>query len=514
MKEFTLQFLTRDNASMSKIITIPFTEPFLPHVVDYIHHYYLTHGKDLSRLAVVFGGRRPSLFIKKALAQRIGSAYLPPKFFTIDEWMAAVANEAQDVKVSGPLDHAYAIYKIAKEKAPDILKSRESFAQFLPWAQEILRFIEQLDLEDVPLDSLKVVEAHAQIGYGVPDDINDLLGSLSVLRVAYHAYLNESGFTTRGYQYLQAARRANAFDLSGFDEILFCNFFYLHKSENTVIKDIYDRGQVVMLMQGDERRWPALKRIGKTFGAPVVEGREVVKTKFDLKIYEAFDSLAQGALVKEILQGLDEPESTVIVLPNPDSLLPLLTAVGDNLGEFNISMGYPLKRSALYALLDFLVQAQNTRRGDLYYARDYLRLLAHPLVKNLGLAGDSAVGRVLVYRIEEALKGLSLSAISGVLFLDLNEVLADEVLWAGFPEASKMRAVLEQIHRVFFLNFHAINCSAQLAAALDAFIAFMQEHSVMDNYPFNAQIALKVAEVAQEFAASSFAQEPIAQREL
>ncbi len=499
---------------MSKIITIPFTEPFLPHVVDYIYHHYMTHGKDLSRLAVIFGGRRPSLFIKKDLAKRIGSSYIPPKFFTIDEWMAFVADDAKEIKVSGPLDHAYAIYKIAQEKTPAILNSRESFAQFLPWAQEILRFIEQLDLEDVPLASLKVVEQHAQIGYGVPDDINDLLGSLSILRQAYHAYLERGGFTTRGYQYLQASRRVGAVDLSAFDEILFCNFFYLHKSEDAVIKHIYGRSQVVMLMQGDERRWPALKRIGKTFGTPVVEGKDVVETTFDLKVYEAFDSHAQGALVKEILQGIDEPESAVIVLPNADTLLPLLTAVGDNLSEFNISMGYPLKRSALYALLDFLVQAQNTRRGELYYARDYLRLLAHPLVKNLDLAGDPALVRLLVYRIEEALKGLSRTAISGVLFIDLNEVLADEALWASFPDPAKMRAMLQQMHEVFFLNFHQLNCSAQLAKALEVFIVFMQAHSAMDNYPFNAQIALRLGQVAQEFAGSSFALEPFGAREL
>ena len=49
------------------------------------------HGRDLSRLCLVFGGRRPELFIKKDLARRIGKAFLPPRFFTIDEWMSYVA---------------------------------------------------------------------------------------------------------------------------------------------------------------------------------------------------------------------------------------------------------------------------------------------------------------------------------------------------------------------------------------------------------------------------------------
>ena len=65
----------------------------------------------------------------------------------------------------------------------------------------------------------------------------------------------------------------NACDLSAFDEILFCNFFYLHRTENTVIKNIYDRAQVVLFMQGDQRRWPALGRIAETFGTPILEGQ-------------------------------------------------------------------------------------------------------------------------------------------------------------------------------------------------------------------------------------------------
>ena len=76
---------------MSKIITVPFTEDFLPHVVDYVYRYYEEHDRDLSRLCLVFGGRRPALFIKRDLARRIGKAFMPPRFFTIDEWMAYVA---------------------------------------------------------------------------------------------------------------------------------------------------------------------------------------------------------------------------------------------------------------------------------------------------------------------------------------------------------------------------------------------------------------------------------------
>jgi len=509
---------------MSRIITVPFTEDFLPHVVDYVYHYYVERSQDLSRLCLVFGGRRPSLFIKRDLAGRIGKAYIPPRFFTIDEWMAYVAY-GTDVPV-GPkdLDLCYTIYQLAMKVCPWVCRGRESFAQFLPWAREILHFIEQLDLEDVPMDSLKMIREHADIGFSVPEDINKLLTHLGALRGAFHQELEARQLAPRGYQYRQAARRAGICDLKPFDEILFCNFFYLHRTENTVIKDIYDRVHTVLFMQGDERRWPALSRIAKTFGTPILEGKEVKPTAFDLKIYEAFDNHSQAGLVKEILESIAQRESTVLVLPDGDFLPALLTAVGGQLEEFNVSMGYSLKRSALYTLLTHIMEAQNRRKGALYYTKDYLSLLRHPLVKNLDIGCNQGVVRVLVHKIEEALKGDILTDISGRLFLSPEEIVHDEkFLDAAIRsllamdvtvDTNDLKNTIQAIHKVFLNEFENIRCAIDLANSLGTFIEFMQAHSTMDKYPFNAQIALGLQEISDELKVSAFAQEVFGPRDL
>ena len=509
---------------MSKIITVPFTEDFLPHVVDYVYRYYVEHDHDLSRLCLVFGGRRPSLFIKRDLARRIGKAYVPPRFFTIDEWMSYAAYGEQAPLKGNDLDHCFCIYQLAMKLCPWVCRGRETFAQFLPWAREILHFIEQLDLEDVPLDSLKIVREHAEIGFSVPEDINKLLMHLSILRGGYHQALELKQLAPRGFQYRQAAQRVGTSDLKAFDEILFCNFFYLHRTENTVIKNIYDRGQAVLLMQGDQRRWPALSRIAKAFGTPILEGKEVKPTYFNLKIYEAFDSHAQAGLVKEILKGITEPESTVIVLPDGDFLSTLLTAVGGGLEEFNVSMGYPLKRSALYTLLMLVLEAQNRRKGDLYYTKDYLRLLQHPLVKNLSLGSEQGLVRVLVHKIEEALKGELLTELSGRIFLDLNEIVQDEKLLDAALQSSQamdmtgtlsdLKEIVRSIHKIFLNSFDNIHSVSDLGVALQGFVEFMQTHSSMDKYPFNDQIAWGLQKISDELKTCEFAQELFEPRDL
>ena len=72
---------------MSKIITIPFTDDFIERLADYIDQEHACKDKDLRHLAVIFGGHRPSLFLKRALARRMKGPFYPPRFFTIDEWI-------------------------------------------------------------------------------------------------------------------------------------------------------------------------------------------------------------------------------------------------------------------------------------------------------------------------------------------------------------------------------------------------------------------------------------------
>ena len=466
---------------MSKIITVPFTEPFIERLADYIDAEYIHPGKDLKRLAVVFGGRRPSLFLRRALAKRVKGAFYPPAAFSMDEFIATIT-ESQERKSLLDLDHCFLIYQLTEQYAPQLLKGRDEFVQFLPWAREILNFIEHLDLEFTPADALNVLREHAAIGFNVPDDINLLLEALVVLRKQYHQYLDQHQLTSRGYRYLSAARLVNDCAFEQFDQILFCNFFYLHRTEMTVFKNLFDRGKATLLMQGDERKWPALKRIGRTFEQPIVEGEHVTPTTFALKLYAAFDMHAQAALAGEVLKTIPDLANAVIVLPNADAMLPLLSAIGPQLDEFNISMGYPLKRSSLYALLESIVQAHKTMHGQMYYSRDYLRVLRHPLVKNLDFGMGQGAMSVIVHKLEEILTGAITSDISGQIFITVDHIVRDEVF------LSEVIIALQ---------------------AMDITATPVQIKTIMsDVHPFNERVASRMLEIADEWATAQFAKHP------
>jgi len=500
---------------MKRVVTYSFCEPFLERFTQDLVQDYQDRGQDWRRIAIVFGGHRPALFVRRLLAARIGRAFYPPRFFSMDEFMRYTAARGEAFEPAGDLDQSYVMYQLVRRHCPELLAGRDSFARFLPWAGEMVSFIEQLDLEAVENAALQNVERNARIGYEVPEEINRLLRRITVLREAFHQHMRDTGHYTRGFQYRRAAQTVEQVLFDEFDDVLFANFFYLNRSEQEVITSLYQAGKARLFFQGDERRWPVLTRIGRVLNTPIREAEEVPAPAFELKLYRGFDVHSQVCQLREILKTIEDWNKTVIVLPEPDHILPLLSEIGPMVQDFNISLGYPLKRSAVVSLVEQIFAAQCSRDERGYYARDYLRLLKHPLVKSLRLHENAQTVRVLVHKVEEVLTGrVEAPGVSGCVFVALEDV---EGCPAVFEEARRtlaamgvtvepetLRIILVEMHRLCGRSWQGLNDFASFGQILRSFLDVLARDSVMRQYPLNTRVASRLAEMLDEFEASDF----------
>ncbi|MCB9757156.1 MAG: PD-(D/E)XK nuclease family protein [Candidatus Omnitrophica bacterium] len=509
---------------MGKIETLNFGQDFIEHLAAYVHEHYVLPGKDLSRLAIVFGGKRPSLFVKRALHQQIKTSFYSPRFFAMDELIKYIVYKQEVLQASVDLDQCYLLYHLAQKHAPQILAGRETFAQFLPWTREILSFIDHVDLEDVADDKLRNIQDNAQIGYAVPADINRLLESIVILRGAYHVQMRKNKKFSRGLMYRCAMNCAAECDLSEFDQILFCNFFHFNESEAQLAKVLHDRGLATFLFQGDQERWPTLKRIASVLGQPIRENKFIDAIDFELKLYSAFDGQSQVATVREILKRIEHLDRTVIVLPDSDHIIPLLSEINPLVEEFNISMGYPLKRSSLYSLLDFIFKAQLSRAEHGYYTRDFLRVLRHPLIKNLDFGLGAAVSRIVIHKIEEMLTGMTPGALTGHLFINLGELAALDDLYdqacqtLGGMDISisreQLKTILLTICEAVFSQWEKIHTFFAFAQCLDDLLQLMLAKSFLRAYPLNLKIAEKMFNLKETIEQVDFRQEHFSQSDI
>ncbi|MEI8348802.1 MAG: PD-(D/E)XK nuclease family protein [Candidatus Omnitrophota bacterium] len=504
---------------MDRIITYQLDEHFIENLAQFLVNNFAHPENDFSRVACVFGGKRPNLFLRRQLARIIKKPFYPPPVFSADEFVTYIISGNQPIPAKDELDACYLIYLLAKKISPDILRGRETFSEFLPWASEIVSFIEQLDLEAITSESLRVIQSSAHIGYDVPENVNKLLQHIIKIREAYHCALKEKGQLSRGLLYARACEIVRTKSFEEFNAIIFCNFFYMHTTEQCIIKSIYESGKGVCIFQGSEDSWSVLKNNAKHLGVPIKPQKEVA-SKPELSIRAGFDLHSQICFVRETLKEIKDHGNTVIVVPRPETVVPLLFEISPFAKDFNVSMGYPLKRSSLYALFKAIFQAQETKKGDTYYTRDYLEVLHHPLVKNIRFFQDQTITRVLVHKVEEVLTGKIKTALGGSLFISLASIeTINDICYLTRDTLRNMNitvsidelaVIVKEFHKLFFYSWDTIANFADFSRMLGSIIDVLLDKSMIASFPFNVKILEKFLSVKESFETLSFGNEPFA----
>ncbi|MCX5748965.1 MAG: PD-(D/E)XK nuclease family protein [Candidatus Saganbacteria bacterium] len=505
---------------MDNVRTFALSDNFIARTADFIIDNF-GPSMDLSRIACIYTNKRPSLFLNRELAYKIKNNFFPPKAFVMDEFVEHLLLKREKFSRISSTEAAYIIYRLIEDIDPSLLKGRASFSSFFPWAREIYSFIQHLDLEDIKPEALSAVEKSAAIGYEIPETINSLLLNINKVRDLLHKKMEETKSYSRGYQYLKAQKMIAEEDLPEYEKILFCNFFYLQRTEKQIIKRLHEKDKAVLLFQGEEASWPVLKENARYFNVSISAGHKDAKDP-GLNIYSAHDSHSEAAVAGQILGGIKKQDSAVVVLPDASSSLPLLSEISSSVKDFNVSVGYPLKRSSLYVLLKMIFEAQLTAKNNKYYSKHYLAVMMHPLAKNIKLLSKREHSRILVHKIEESLKGFERSKVSGSLFIDLKEVLNDNKILSlvngmiDDPDIKieDLRSALKELHEILFKKWEKILTPSQFAACLHEFTEIMGRSSILGCYPLNYSVAQKLFDCADMLKNCSFAEEHFEKSEI
>lgn len=505
---------------MNKIITCDFGKNLIAEIANYLQDNFLKKNKDLNKIAVIFSGKRPELFLKKELAARINNNYFPPCFFSIDNFIHYILSKTINYTQISSIDACYIIYQIILKNFPQILRGMTSFSMFLPWTREIASFIDELDIEDIENKNLKNIQSSAAIGYDVPESINILLQNIITIRDNYHYELNKRNAMSRGLIYNKASKIIHNIDLNEFENIIFCNLFYTHKTEQTIIKNLYNSGKTILFFQKDNNDWNSLKSIAKALNCDITSNT-LSNPAYNIEIYKGFDTHSQVGIVRSnILKKIKDINKTVVVLPDPGTLIPLLSEITFATKEFNVSMGYPLKRSSVYALFKSIITAQKTKKDETYYTKDYLKVLLHPLIKNLNIISDPSITRVLNHKIEEILLGIEKTDLSNNIFVNLDliensqdicrltqKTLIDDFNNQNFSETEKIKDLLIQLHNTAFRIWENINNFSDLCYAIDSFLYILINKSTACNYPLNSKIIEKIYDINDRLRQTEFINE-------
>ncbi len=507
----------------NRIYLLPYRIDFIKYIADLLLDK--NRDKDFAKFALVFPGRRPSLYLKKYLQESLQSPFIPPITFSMDEFIYFLFSKiSPDFTKGKELDFAWFLFKcnmsgeiIISEKAP------ESFSKSLPFILALLKSIDELDMELVPDEKLSAIR------YLTRKSSDTKIDSLYTIRKKLHDYFLETKTASRGFAYRRAALEISNIPLDEFMEIYFCGHFALTASEAKILRHLIERGNTKFYTQMEQNIPDIFKNtLDKLNGEPefIEKERQIKRT---IRYYSAPDIHTEVQKAGEcLLNESDVIPYTAVVLPEESCLIPFLNCVMTRTTtDFNVTMGFPLSRTPHYNLLEAIITAQENRTGDGYYARDYLNVILNPYIKNIGINGHPGASRLLNNKIKELVIKRRMTFVKPEDIENLTipgggDVCAETVKILKNIESSPFEIEIEDIrkflhnvlHRYFFLNFEGVETLNSFLDKLRESLILLINSEKSLAYPLSKDIFKKLSEYLESLRSLTFGNERIGTREI
>jgi hypothetical protein len=390
-------------------------------LIDEIIPHLNRTGKDCSSNLIVFPGKRPSHFLRKAIAQRIKGSFIPPVIFSMDEFVdfiyesgkrefphpggfaEAKAGAGRKIETIDAIAILYDLHRKALHPlGGDSFQTPDSF---FPIGLKIYRDLEELFIEGVKPAMIKQIEPYTT--EAIPEHALKGLQSLSFFYEQFYAAIEEKGLSTRSLRYRVVSEKNEDAELDSYKQIVFAGFYALTKYEKVLFKKLLEKENTLFIFQEGPGLEEKLSDLGidKTYNT-----LPLIPSPPEIHFYSSPDTHGQVyALGKVIETGLGEiehiNEKTAIVLPVAETLFPLLRQGLSFLDEtgYNISLGYPLHRTPVFGFLNSLMELITSMDDDRIYIPDYLKFVLHPYTKNIYYNGSAEITRITFHAIEEKL---------------------------------------------------------------------------------------------------------------
>lgn len=382
-------------------------------------------GNDLSRLRIIFPNQRSAVLFTRYLSRAAGTTVWCPGLMSISAFIKSLST----LQVPDRLSLIFDLFETWKSHSAQ----EESYAQFYFWGELLLKDFDEADrwmadteslfrsvrdqkeldeyfgaLGESELEALK--SFWSGIGKGKPggtlsEEQQKFIRLWEMLSPVYHAFrkkLLEKGCAYEGLVYREVAMAPIAPD-TGSDIYIFAGFNLLTKCEAEIIKKyVRDRNARIYwdldiwYMQHEKqeagyflRQYREDEILGKTFP-------QILPDRIQQKgnIWESAlpsrtsQCIAAGKKIQELIRNHGIPEEEIaVILPADDLLFPLLNALPDEVKKINITMGYPLRHTPWYSLVEYLAALQESvqirKSGTEYWYKPVMGLLRHPLLADV-----------------------------------------------------------------------------------------------------------------------------------
>ncbi|KPM49514.1 PD-(D/E)XK nuclease family protein [Jiulongibacter sediminis] len=408
--------------------------------------------KELKDLCVVLPSRRATFFFKKELSEFSETPFVSPHVYSIDDFVT----ELSGLQIADQVTLTFDLFELYKKHDESI-----SFEEFITWGSTVLKdfdLIDQYLVPDVKALFNYMSEAEA-LSRWEPDSSRPIEATANtrsyfrlyeILGKVYYEFRQHLQNQKSAYRGMAYRLLAEDFEQIDIDDVEFSHFYFvglnaLSKSEEQIISRLVKSKKATCFWDTDQWFMNSTHQAGdvlRRYRNSQVFGKwnepaDLLRTaEREVNIFDSPFETLQSKLGSQFLGS----ESTVFVVPDENLIQPLLFSMGQDVADYNITMGLGMGQSKIAVLMnDHLAMhtegAYLSADGVKFNHRYLLKLLNNPLVKAY---------EQIVYPIEKPYQSLSNFIIEkNKVFITGDEVtkkLASDKLFDLFCRAWKGKA--------------------------------------------------------------------------
>ncbi len=444
--------------------------------------FYKQEGDGISELCFVFPNRRSSLFFQRYLGEIVNKPIYSPQLFTIKDLILSLSG----LKEADNLNSLFLLYR----NYIKVSSSKESFDDFLFWGEIILNdfndidkylvnakkiFTNIKDLKEIESDysflsplQLKAVRTFWEnfLPQGDSHSKSNFIEVWQILFPLYESFKESMIDINSGYEgmiYRKVAEELSLLEsLNRYRKVIFVGLNALNECEKKILLEVKKLGIADFYWDycGDMVNDPNNKASSfinynlKHFPSQQEISFEV-NTKPEIEIIGVASSVMQTKIAADITASLGGGIESAIVLPDEKLLMPLLHSIPESVKSVNITMGYSVKGSTLFSLIQMLLELKREQRG-FYHGQvipllkhNYIRLFSPKLSQNI--LNKVLKSNIIYIRDEVFEEDAFLSLLfSSVREDETPELICDRLL--KILEALLSHDLLEKIEREFVFN--------------------------------------------------------------
>jgi RecB family exonuclease len=374
---------------------------------------------DPATTCVVFPNKRARLYLARYLGELTPKPVWAPRYMTINELMESHSGWIY----ADRLTQLFTLYRVYA----GISGSADSFDSFTQYGEPLLADFDEIDkyLTDAHdlfsnLAGLKSMEG--RFSYLTAEQVTairrfwstfepeptegqksfvSLWNILESLYKGFRKELSDKGLAYEGMAYRRVAEMLQdpgAGPSFTYEKYLFVGFNALNRCEERLFRHLKRAGRAEFFWDYDS--WYTNSEIHEAGFFMRQNLREFPPTREinhenlvsdDKQIFflSVPSNTGQAHALPMIFEKLGlgkDSGHTALVLADEGLLVPVMYGIPGEIGDLNITMGYPVAGSSVYSLVDTLVALDRNRKSGgnepSWYYRDVLALLGNPLMKN------------------------------------------------------------------------------------------------------------------------------------